>query len=65
MAEMSMKIRTYTELSKLCTFHERYEYLTEINRLLMVRAELTRRIKEDEGILIVLIAMKRRRLRAV
>lgn len=41
------------------------EYLTEINRLLMVRAELTRRIKEDEGILIVLIAMKRRRLRAV
>ena len=22
-----MRIRTYTELSKLCTFHERYEYL--------------------------------------
>lgn len=38
------------------------EYLAEINRLLVVRAELIRRIREDEAILIIMI-MKRRRLR--
>jgi len=40
------------------------EYLNEINRLLVVRAELMRRIKEDEAILIILMVMKKRRLRA-
>ena len=38
------------------------QYLEEINRLLMVRAELIRRIREDEAILIIMM-MKRRRLR--
>lgn len=40
------------------------EYLQEINRLLVVRSDLMRRINEDEGLLILLMAMKRRRLRA-
>lgn len=39
------------------------EFIQEINRLLMVRAELIRRIKEDEAILIIMI-MSRKRLRA-
>ncbi len=39
------------------------EYLQEINRLLMVRAELIRRIREDEAILIIMM-MRKRRLRA-
>ena len=39
------------------------EYLAEINRLLMVRAELMQRIKENESILIILMVMRRRRLR--
>lgn len=38
------------------------EYLEEINRLLAVRAELMKRIAEDETILIILM-MKRRKLR--
>jgi hypothetical protein len=38
------------------------EYLAEINRLLMVRADLIRRIREDEAILVIMM-MKRRRLR--
>lgn len=36
------------------------EYLTEINRLLIVRVELMQRIKESEEILMVMIAMRRR-----
>lgn len=36
------------------------EYLNEINRLLMVRGELIRRIKEDEAILIILMVKRRR-----
>lgn len=40
------------------------EYIDEINRLLMVRASLMRRIRENEGLLIVMLAMRRRRLRA-
>jgi len=39
------------------------EYLAEINRLLMVRAELMQRIKENESILVILMIMRRRRLR--
>jgi hypothetical protein len=39
------------------------EYLAEIDRLLKVRAELMRRIKEDEAILVILMMMKRRKLR--
>ena len=58
LAEQTNKIKRSIELENL----ER-EYLEEINRLLMVRAELIRRIKEEEVLLIILIAMKRRRLR--
>lgn len=39
------------------------EYLTEINRLLAVRAELMRRIRENEAIIMVLVIMRKRRLR--
>ena len=39
-------------------------YLEEINRLLVIKADLMRRIKEDESILIIFMVMKRRRLRA-
>lgn len=46
---------------KLATLEN--EYLQEIKRLLAVRAELMRRVREDEAILIILM-MKRRRLRA-
>lgn len=40
------------------------EYLNEINRLLMVRAELVRRIRSDEEFLVIMI-MSRKRLRGV
>lgn len=40
------------------------ELLEEINRLLILRAELIQRIREEEGVLIVLLMMKKRRLRA-
>lgn len=39
------------------------EFLKEINRLLMVRAALIRRVKEEEGILIIMIMARKRRLR--
>ena len=40
------------------------EYLDEINRLLMVRGELMRRIRSDEEFLVIII-MARKRLRGV
>lgn len=40
------------------------EYIDEINRLLAVRAMLLQRMKRNQGALIVIMAMKRRRLRA-
>ncbi len=39
------------------------EYLTEINRLLMVRAGLIRRIRAEEEALIVMIVARNRKLR--
>lgn len=39
------------------------EYLNEINRLLMVRADLIRRIRADEEILVVMIMARKRRFR--
>ena len=41
------------------------ELLDEISRLLMVRADLMRRVKQSEEMLIVMLAMKRKRLRAI
>lgn len=56
------RLKAATERRMLVLAQAEAELLEEINRLLMVRAELIRRIKEDEAILIILI-MKRRRLR--
>jgi hypothetical protein len=53
-------IKRSIELEKLVA-----EFLKEINRLLMVRAELIARVKEEEGILIVMIMAKKRRFRLV
>lgn len=41
------------------------ELLNEITRLLMVRAEIVARIRRSEEQLILMIAMKRKRLRAI
>jgi hypothetical protein len=41
------------------------EYLQEINRLLMVRDELVRRIKKNEQLIIAMVLMKKRRLRVL
>lgn len=41
------------------------EYLQEINRLLMVRDELMRRIKKNEQLIIAMVLMKKRRLRVL
>ena len=41
------------------------EYLQEIDRLLVVRADLMRRVRQSEETLIMMMAMKRKRLRAV
>jgi membrane protein involved in colicin uptake len=48
-----------TRLEKL-----QQQYVEEINRLLMVRAALVKRIAEDESMLIIMIAMRRKRFRA-
>lgn len=39
------------------------EYLNEINRLLMVRAELVARVRHEEGLLVIMIMAMKRRLR--
>jgi len=52
-----------TERRAIALARAEAEYLAEINRLLMVRADLIRRIKEDEAALIILIVMRRRKLR--
>ena len=41
------------------------EYQDEIARLLMVRAELIRRVRQSEELLICMMAMKRKRLRTI
>lgn len=41
------------------------EYQDEIARLLMVRVELIRRVRQSEEMLICMMAMKRKRLRAI
>lgn len=38
-------------------------YIEEINRLRAIKADLMRRIKEDESILIIFMVMRKRRLR--
>lgn len=57
-AKEAKKLKRAIELEKL----ER-EYLNEINRLLMVRAGILRRIKASEEALIIMIIARKRRLR--
>lgn len=41
------------------------EFLNEINRLLLIRDQLIKRIKQEEQTLFLLIMMRKRRLRAI
>jgi len=58
LAEERNKLKRAIDLEAL----ER-EHLEEINRLLMVRAELIRRIRNDEEVLLILIMARKRRFR--
>jgi len=60
LANETNKLKRALELESL----ER-EYLNEINRLFMVRADLIRRIRSDEELLVIMILARKRRLRFV
>lgn len=57
-AEENNKLQRAIQLEK----SER-EYLEEINRLIMVKADLIRRIRRDEESLLIIIMARKRRLR--
>lgn len=62
LAEESFLIAEESEKARLLSVQN--ELINEINRLLMVKAEMMARTKRDEEMLILMIAMKRRRFRA-
>lgn len=61
-AAQNKVIATSTERAIELAALER-QYLEEINRLLMVRVELVRRIREAEQVIIAIVVMRKRRLR--
>jgi hypothetical protein len=62
LASESLTLARESERSRLITIYN--DLTTEISRLLMVKAELMARVKRGEEQLIIMIAMRRRRLRA-
>ena len=62
LAAESLRLAEESETQRLLTLQN--ELITEITRLLMVKAELMARVKRGEEQLILMIAMRRRRLRA-
>jgi len=62
LAEESLKIAEESETERLLAVQN--ELIAEITRLLMVKADLMARVRRGEEQLILMIAMRRRRLRA-
>lgn len=58
----STKLASQKERARLLKLQN--ELITEINRLLMVKAEMMARIKRQEEHLILMVALKRKRFRA-
>ncbi len=59
----SLMLAEESERSRLLEIQN--NLLSEINRLLMVKAEMMARVKRSEEMLILMIAMRRKRLRAI
>lgn len=62
LAEESLRLAEESETQRLLKLQN--ELITEITRLLMVKADLMARVRRGEEQLILMIAMRRRRLRA-
>jgi len=62
LAEESLRLAEESETQRLLKLQN--ELITEITRLLMVKADLMVRVRRGEEQLILMIAMRRRRLRA-
>lgn len=62
LAEESLLIAEQSERNRLMSVQN--ELITEINRLLMVKAELMARMKSEEEQLIMMMIIRRRRFRA-
>jgi hypothetical protein len=62
LAAESLRLAEESQIQRLLTLQN--ELLAEISRLLMVKAELMARVRRGEEQLILMIAMRRRRLRA-